>query len=140
MVKLPYAEHLCRNDNFEEALRAFKSLGRYDLTMKLLNTLSKNAVIENKFEEASLYFHVLSLESLKLIKDARKLQGQDIEYMAKFEEYKDISEIYFAYSKIFAFIEEPFQPLSGTAHLLLIFNASKFVLSKMGTSYIYGVL
>ena len=73
MVKLPYAEYLCRNDNFEEALRAFKSLGRYDLTMKLLNTLSKNAVVENKFEEASLYFHVLSLESLKLVKNARQI-------------------------------------------------------------------
>ena len=71
MVKLPYAEHLCREDRYEEALRAFKSLGRYDLTIKLLNTLSKNAVMENRFEDAAYYYHVLSIESLKLIKNAK---------------------------------------------------------------------
>ncbi len=75
MVKLPYAEHLCREDRFEEALRAFKSLGRYDLTIKLLNTLSKNAVIESRFEDASYYYHVLSMESLKLIRNAKEPQG-----------------------------------------------------------------
>ena len=67
MVKLPYADWLCKNDRYEEALRAFKNLGRYDLTTKMLQTLSQNAVTENRFDDAAYYFWVLATESLKLV-------------------------------------------------------------------------
>lgn len=36
IAKLPYAEWLLKQDRYEEALKAFKSVGRYDLTTKML--------------------------------------------------------------------------------------------------------
>ena len=79
MVKLPYAEYLCKNDKYEEALRAFKHLGRHDLTTKMLRTLSKNAVEENRFDDSSYYYWVLATESLKLVQNARNPSGEDLE-------------------------------------------------------------
>jgi intraflagellar transport protein 122 len=67
MVKLPYAEWLCRNDRYEEALRAFKNLDRHDLTTKMLHTLSKNSVTENRFNDAAYYYWVLATECLRLV-------------------------------------------------------------------------
>ncbi len=40
ILKLPYAQYLTKNDRYEEALKAFKQLGRHDLTTNMLKTLS----------------------------------------------------------------------------------------------------
>jgi intraflagellar transport protein 122 len=53
MAKLPYAEYLLKHDRYEEALRAFKAAGRYDLTTKMMKEMSANCVEEHRFEEAS---------------------------------------------------------------------------------------
>ncbi len=64
IAKLPYAEYLLKNDRYEEALRAFKSAGRFDLTTKMMKEISNNCVNERRFEEASHYFWELAIDSL----------------------------------------------------------------------------
>ena len=108
MVKLPYANFLCKSDRYEEALRVFKHLGRHDLTTKMLYTLSENSVVENRFDDAAYYFWVLATESLRLVQNYKRPSGEDLEYLQKFREYNDYAEIYSAYNKIYLFIEEPF--------------------------------
>jgi intraflagellar transport protein 122 len=44
MAKLPYANFLLKHDRYEEALRAFKKINRPDLTLKIINSFSKNSV------------------------------------------------------------------------------------------------
>jgi len=74
----------------------------------MLYTLSENAARENRFEDAAYFYFVLATENLSLIKNYKKPVGDDIEYFMKFKEFNDIAEVYFAYSKIYSFIEEPF--------------------------------
>lgn len=81
MVKLPYANYLCKSDRYEEALRAFKNLGRHDLTTKMLYTLSENAAGENRFDDAANYYFVLATENLSLIKNYKKPNGEDLEFL-----------------------------------------------------------
>lgn len=55
-AKVPYAQYLMKNDRFEEALKAFKAAGRYDLTTKMMKELSANCVEERRFEDSATYF------------------------------------------------------------------------------------
>jgi len=32
MIKLPYAEYLCKNDRYEDALKVYKNMNRLDLS------------------------------------------------------------------------------------------------------------
>ena len=36
IIKMPYAEYLCKNDRYEDALRVYKKLNRHDLSSKIL--------------------------------------------------------------------------------------------------------
>ncbi|KAL4498656.1 hypothetical protein ABPG73_003453 [Tetrahymena malaccensis] len=47
---------------------------------------------------------------------------------------KDDAEIYFAYSQVQSFIDEPFLPFLGFAYMLNIFNAALFAINKLGNS------
>jgi intraflagellar transport protein 122 len=62
LAKLPYANYLLKNDKYEEALRAFKKISRPDLTNRLINSLSKNAVNEKRFIDASRQYWALAVE------------------------------------------------------------------------------
>jgi intraflagellar transport protein 122 len=44
MAKIPYANYLLKNDKYEEALKAFRKINRPDLTHKIINSFSHNAV------------------------------------------------------------------------------------------------
>lgn len=46
IVKVPYANHLLQNDRYEDALKAYKSAGRYDITMKMTKDMAKNCIEE----------------------------------------------------------------------------------------------
>jgi intraflagellar transport protein 122 len=75
IVKLPYANWLSKQDRYDEALKAYKNVGRHDLTTNLLKNLTKNAVEEKRFDDASYYYWILATENLKLVKNARQPKG-----------------------------------------------------------------
>ena len=85
LAKLPYAEYLLKNDRYEEALRAYKSACRFDLTTKMMKEISNNCVNERRFEDASHYFWELAIDALSQAK------------IRQYEEFSDNSEIYYAY-------------------------------------------
>lgn len=37
MLRLPYAEYLCKIDRFEDALKVYKKMNRPDISHKILN-------------------------------------------------------------------------------------------------------
>eukprot|EP00636_Phaeomonas_parva_P000367 CAMPEP_0118862124 /NCGR_PEP_ID=MMETSP1163-20130328/7438_1 /TAXON_ID=124430 /ORGANISM="Phaeomonas parva, Strain CCMP2877" /LENGTH=918 /DNA_ID=CAMNT_0006795999 /DNA_START=52 /DNA_END=2805 /DNA_ORIENTATION=- len=62
---LPYAVWLALQDRFDDALRAYGKAGRPDLSFKLMEQLTLNAVLEGRFKDAAYYYHLLSEETLR---------------------------------------------------------------------------
>ena len=53
-VHLKYAEHLVLEDKFNEAQESYRKANRVDLSLKLLNKLINNAIIEKRFINLSI--------------------------------------------------------------------------------------
>ena len=49
MLYLPYADWLSLNDRFEEAQEAYKKAKRPDMSIRIIEFLANNAVIEKRF-------------------------------------------------------------------------------------------
>mmetsp|Transcript_4715 Transcript_4715/g.3905 ORF Transcript_4715/g.3905 Transcript_4715/m.3905 type:complete len:101 (-) Transcript_4715:995-1297(-) len=71
LIHQPYAEWLEKNDRFEEAQKHFKLAKKPELSMRILEKLSKNCIIQQKFSDAGSFFFNLSIENLKLIKNMK---------------------------------------------------------------------
>eukprot|EP00828_Plagiopyla_frontata_P043467 TRINITY_DN678_c0_g1_i2.p1 TRINITY_DN678_c0_g1~~TRINITY_DN678_c0_g1_i2.p1 ORF type:complete len:953 (-),score=153.20 TRINITY_DN678_c0_g1_i2:31-2889(-) len=130
ILYLPYAEFLTKSDRFEDAIQVYKKLGRTDLTQKILSKLSENATVEARFRDASYYFWILAVEFLSHVKNAIRPDGDDDHNLRKWEEFNRISNIYYAYSSIYEFVESPFQESSGMSYYMTIFNAARFIISQ----------
>ncbi|KAL4432520.1 hypothetical protein ABPG74_013374 [Tetrahymena malaccensis] len=139
MVKLPYANWLAKQDRYEESLKAYRKIGKHDMATKMLYNLSQNAVYEKRFSDAALFTWMIATEHLGLIRNMKAPTPEDIDNLMKFYQYRDDAEIYFAYSKVQSFVDEPFLPLSGHAYMLNIFNAARFAINKLGNRQLYGV-
>lgn len=141
MIWLPYADWLSANDKFDEAQEAYKKAGRPDLSLRIIEFLTYNAVIEKRFQDASWYYWMLSSESLRLVKNVNeKASKEDKKFYSSFEEYTKLSEIYQAYHLIHKFIEESYQAvIQGPLFNEAIFNASRFLISNMGKRQPLGI-
>jgi len=84
---------------------------------------------------------MLSAESLRLVKaTGDKASKEDKKFLASFEEYMKLSEIYQAYHLIHKFIEESYQAvIQGPLFNEAIFNASRFLISNMGKRQPLGI-
>lgn len=103
-VFLPYAEWLAINDRFEEAQEAYKKAGRPDLSRKILQQLTHNAVVERRYQDAGYYFWILAQENLKMVSEVaegQELSEIDLGYRARFHEYSTMAELYYAYHFIY---------------------------------------
>ena len=118
----------------------YKSLGRPDLSSKILNQLSENATIESRFRDSSYFYWVLATENLSCVQNAAKPSPLDLKYLKKFYEYNDIADIYFAYASIHSFLEEPFQSSSGFSYYMSIFNSCRFIIGKIKGKPPVGVI
>lgn len=49
MIWLPYADWLSANDKFFEAQEAYKKADRPDLSLRIIEFLTGNAVVERRF-------------------------------------------------------------------------------------------
>ena len=110
-IYLPYADWLSANDRFDEAQEAYKKAGRPDLSLRIVEFLTHNAVTEKRFQDAAQYYWMLAAESLQLIKDLNAKGGAnkgDKKYVQNFEEYMKLAEIYQSYQLIHKFIEESY--------------------------------
>ena len=62
---VPYAEWLALQDDFDGSLRAYRKAGRSDYSVKMMEQLTFNAVVEGRFKDAAFYYLLLSNEVLK---------------------------------------------------------------------------
>lgn len=139
LIKLPYAEWLCKNDRFEEALKVYKSMGRPDLSTKILKQLSENATIESKFRDAAYFFWVMATDNLSCVKNFKSPSDEDKVFLNKFHENSDIADIYHAFSIVHSFIDEPFQTTTGVSYLLNVFNSARYIICKLKNRTPVGV-
>jgi intraflagellar transport protein 122 len=68
MIYLPYADWLSAQDRFEEAQEAYKKAKRPDLSLKIIEFLANNAIVEKRFQDAAQFYWMLAAESLQLVK------------------------------------------------------------------------
>ena len=114
-------------------------MDRPDLSARILKQLSENATIEAKFKDAAYFFWILATENLGFVKNAKNPSSEDKDHLEKFKENSDIADMYYAYSIINSFIDEPFQNTSGITYLLNIFNVARFILTKMKSKCPVGI-
>jgi hypothetical protein len=69
-------------DRFDEARLAYKRAGRPELSSQMLQQLCHNAVVENRFKDASFYFWTLAQEVLDSL--PRKGAGNGLDVAAEF--------------------------------------------------------
>ena len=134
MINLPYADWLSANDRFDEAQEAYKNAGRPDLSLRIIEFLSSNAISEKRFQDAAQYYWMLATESLKLTEKAdTKDKNERLKYLENFEEYLKLSEIYQAYNLVNKYIEENYRAMiQGALFDESTFNASRFIINNLG--------
>ncbi|KAL7398827.1 hypothetical protein ABVT39_015828 [Epinephelus coioides] len=123
-VFVPYAQWLAENDRFEEAQKAFHKAGRQNEAVKVLEQLTQNAVVENRFNDAGYYYWMLSMQCLDI---ARESEDQRDEMLKKFERFQHLAELYHVYHSIQRYTDEPF-----SSHMPdTLFNICRFLLNNL---------
>uniref|UniRef100_A0A672IUJ3 Intraflagellar transport protein 122 homolog n=1 Tax=Salarias fasciatus TaxID=181472 RepID=A0A672IUJ3_SALFA len=121
-VFVPYAQWLAENDRFEEAQKAFHKAGLQNEAVKVLEQLTHNAVVENRFNDAGYYYWMLSMQCLDIARG-----GQKDEMLKKFERFQHLAELYHVYRSIQRYTDEPF-----SSHMPeTLFNICRFLLNNL---------
>ncbi|KAL7290018.1 hypothetical protein TKK_0015748 [Trichogramma kaykai] len=124
----PYARWLAETGRFSDAQKAFQKAGQPEESIRVLTTLTKNAVTEKRFRDASYFYWLLSQISLDLKSSAE-------EKKLIFMSYYDKADIYYAYYEVYKYLEEPFTALMPEA----LFNISRFLLTRTNNLTLEGV-
>ena len=142
MIYLPYADWLSANDKFDEAQEAYKKAGRPDLSLRIIEFLTQNAITEKRFQDAAQYYWLLSTESLRLVQSFdKKMTKEDRKHAHNFEEYMLLAEIYQAYNLIQKFVEDSHRgsTTSNTTITEATFNAARFISNSIGNRKPQGI-
>lgn len=141
MITLPYADWLSTNDRFEEAQQAYKKANRPDLSLKIIEFLSNNAISEKRFQDAAQYYWMLATESLSLVRQTgAKATKDDKKYLKSFDEYSKLAEIYQAYNHVSKFAEEKYSSvIQGPLYYECVFNAARFLVNNLGNRQPLGI-
>jgi len=139
-VFLPYAKFLALNDKFDEARVAYKNAGKPENSSFMLEQLSHNAVMENRFKDASYYFWLLAKEYLDQMTQRptggsvdleadfgmSTISAEDSALLEKFHPLYERAQMYYAYSFVHLSIDEPFHSVFPSTLL----NIGRFLLCK----------
>jgi intraflagellar transport protein 122 len=140
-IYLPWAEWLAFNDRFDDALEAYKKANRPDLSLQMIEKLTHNAVVERRYKDAATYFWRLSVEMIGTI--GKKNAGQPPTPEATKEEQRALdnfwelrrrADVYYAYSYIHAYIQEPFTTLLPEN----VFNCALYLWNVLASSAFSG--
>jgi intraflagellar transport protein 122 len=125
-VYIPYGNWLALNDRFEEAQECFTKAGRPNESIRILKFLVENAVYQRRFKLAGKYYWTLACETLKLNTKVATITQRVVktDSIADWKRYKQLAEIYYAYSQVYKFVEDPFTLCAPE----VLMNAAKFVL------------
>ncbi|XP_059519635.1 intraflagellar transport protein 122 homolog isoform X3 [Myotis daubentonii] len=122
-IYMPYAQWLAENDRFEEAQKAFHKAGRQGEAVRVLEQLSNNAVVENRFNDAAYYYWMLSMQCLNIAQEP----AQKDTMLNKFHHFQHLAELYHCYHAIHRYTEEPFSSHRPET----LFNISRFLLHSL---------
>mmetsp|Transcript_102146 Transcript_102146/g.284436 ORF Transcript_102146/g.284436 Transcript_102146/m.284436 type:complete len:1297 (+) Transcript_102146:78-3968(+) len=133
-IYLPWAEWLAFNDRFDDALDAYKKAKRPDLSLLMIEKLTHNAVVERRYKDAATYFWRLSVEMISAI-DVDKLGPEEASHkhaqaVDNFWELRRRADVYYAYSYIHAYIQEPFTTLLPEN----VFNCALYLWNVLASS------
>uniref|UniRef100_A0A8B9GVR8 Intraflagellar transport protein 122 homolog n=1 Tax=Astyanax mexicanus TaxID=7994 RepID=A0A8B9GVR8_ASTMX len=131
-VYVPYAQWLAENDRFEEAQKAFHKAGRQAEAVKVLEQLTHNAVVESRFNDASYYYWMLSMQCLDIARDNEEKKE---EMLKKFHCFQHLAELYHVYHSIHRYMVEPFS--SNMPETL--FNLSRFLFHNLTKDIPLGI-
>merc|ERR1719421_1642205 len=81
--------------------------GRRDLALKMLKTLIANSVEQRRFKEAAEGTFQLAVETIRSV-PADAAPHVVAEAMAEYDDLQRVANIYYAYSFVRDYIEEPF--------------------------------
>uniref|UniRef100_A0A8C1VX78 Intraflagellar transport protein 122 homolog n=1 Tax=Cyprinus carpio TaxID=7962 RepID=A0A8C1VX78_CYPCA len=123
-VYVPYAQWLAEHDRFEEAQRAFHKAGRQAEAVRVLEQLTHNAVVESRFNDASYYYWMLSMQCLDIARDNTEKKE---EMLKKFHSFQHLAELYHVYHSVHRYMSEPFS--SNMPEIL--FNISRFLFHNL---------
>lgn len=141
MIYLPYADWLSANDKFDEAQEAYKKADRPDLSLKIIEFLTQNAISEKRFQDAAQYYWLLSTESLRLVQSlGSKATKEDRKHIANFKEYLTYAEIYQAYNLVNRYIDENGRDIIQTPLFMeSAFNAARFLANNLNSKTPQGI-
>ncbi|KAJ3276500.1 hypothetical protein HK104_003648, partial [Borealophlyctis nickersoniae] len=128
-VCVPYADWLAQNDRYVEAQANYRKAGRHDEAFKVLERLTRNAVIEHRFDDAGYYYWTMSMEHLSSLPDAdvKTLTDAQRHTLSKCIDCMRLAEIYHAYHHVQRYMDDPF-----TSHLPdSLFNMVRFTWSQL---------
>lgn len=141
-IFLSYAEWLISQDRYEDAMVALKKAKRLDLSRKVLEELTSNAVTECRFKDAAYYYWMLSKETeLEIVEAATQAMSEgkdndedrpvDDQTTSRLQyEYEHKADLYFAYANVHAYTTDPFTSLQPE----MIFQVSRFIINSLGSS------
>mmetsp|Transcript_56941 Transcript_56941/g.123236 ORF Transcript_56941/g.123236 Transcript_56941/m.123236 type:complete len:1277 (+) Transcript_56941:78-3908(+) len=112
-IYLPWAEWLTFNDRFDDALDAYKKAKRPDLSLQMIEKLTHNAVVEKRYKDAAGYFWQLAVEMVAVPPSGEGPPREEdlAKKVESFWELRRRADVYYAYSYIHAYIQEPFTTL-----------------------------
>ncbi|KAJ3255478.1 hypothetical protein HDU77_003673 [Chytriomyces hyalinus] len=145
---LPYAAWLAMNDRYMEAQVNYRKAGRVDEAIRVLEQLARNSVTEYRFNDASYYFWLLSMENLHSVPDESRfeqLTEDQADSLAAFERHRLTSEIYFAFHSVRKYVDEPFtsqlpESLLSMAGFLLNHTMKQTAPAGVSKSYVLFAL
>lgn len=141
MIYLPYADWLSANDKFDQAQEAYKKANRPDLSLRIIEFLTSNAITEKRYQDAAQYYWLLSTESLKLVQTlGNKASKDDKKHIANFNEYLGLAEIYQAYHLVNRYIDETSREvIQAPLFCESAFNASRFLSNNLKSKVPAGI-
>mmetsp|Transcript_43067 Transcript_43067/g.76259 ORF Transcript_43067/g.76259 Transcript_43067/m.76259 type:complete len:999 (-) Transcript_43067:43-3039(-) len=137
-IYLPWAEWLAFNDRFDDALEAYKKANRPELSLQMIEKLTHNAVVERRYKDAATYFWRLAVEMITATKtdglDPQTEMKRQQVAMDNFWELRRRADVYYAYSYIHSYIQEPFTTLLPEN----VFNCALYLWNILASSALSG--
>ena len=87
LIKLPYAEYLCKIEKYEDALKVYKSCNRMDLSEKMLTLLSEQASKEARYRDTARLYWEFAMEHLSYVTNAQKSKKEDKKHLHLYDQY-----------------------------------------------------
>ena len=109
-IELQYATFLAQQGNAVQAMKHYKLADRLDLAVDVLRELIDGFGVMNRYRDAAYYSWVLTEVLFDMLPDGAKdqLSKEQHECLGRYHQYQKYADIYYAYSSVYSFIEEPF--------------------------------